>query len=182
MILGLDISTSITGATVIDEEGITISCEAWDTRNKKHFPNLFAKAAHIDSKLRELSGKHSIDEIYIEQSLSRFRPGFSSAKTLLTLAKFNGIVSWSCVQVFGMIPEFVGASTARKACGIQIRRGENSKEKVLHFLLDNEPSFSVDYTKHGNPVAGSYDRADSWVIARAGFLQSVNGKTEARNS
>jgi len=33
MIIGLDVSTSITGATVIDEDGKLLHCEAWDTRN-----------------------------------------------------------------------------------------------------------------------------------------------------
>ena len=63
----------------------------------------------------------------------------------------------------------MSVSPARKACGITVPRGENAKEIVLNFLLDNEGSFSVDYTKHGNPVPGSYDRADSIVIARAGM-------------
>ena len=34
IILGLDLSTSITGATLLDEEGNTLLCESWDTRNK----------------------------------------------------------------------------------------------------------------------------------------------------
>ena len=37
MILGLDISTSITGATVIDDKGNVVLCEAWDTRKIKGF-------------------------------------------------------------------------------------------------------------------------------------------------
>ena len=45
---------------------------------------------------------------------------------------------------------------------------QDRREK--NFLLDNEPSFSVEYTKHGNPKPGSYDRADSLVIAKAGHI------------
>ena len=37
---------------------------------------------------------HDIQKIFIEENLQAFRPGFSSAKTLLTLARFNGIVSY----------------------------------------------------------------------------------------
>ena len=51
MIIGLDVSTSITGATVIDEDGKLLHCEAWDTRNKNHYPDLFYKANLIQSKL-----------------------------------------------------------------------------------------------------------------------------------
>ena len=35
MILGLDISTSITGATVLDNDGNILYNEAWDTRKFK---------------------------------------------------------------------------------------------------------------------------------------------------
>lgn len=71
-------------------------------------------------------------------------------------------------------PEYLGASTARRLCGIKVPKGENSKEYVLNFLLDNEPDFSVEYTKHGNPKPGSYDRADSLVIAKAGLASKLD--------
>ena len=44
MILGLDISTSITGATILDENGNIIENIAWDTRKYKNF---FQKAEYI---------------------------------------------------------------------------------------------------------------------------------------
>ena len=44
-----------------------------------------------------------------------------------------------------------------------------TKEQVVNFLLDNEPKFMIEYTKHGNPKPGSYDRADSYIIAKAGW-------------
>ena len=168
MLLGLDISTSITGATVIDESGNILFCEAWDTRNKKKFPSLYQKAAFVEKKLFELDKAYDIGYIYIEQSLQSFRSGFSSAKTLSTLSRFNGVVSWLCFNIFKIEPEMLSATSARKTAGVSIKRGENAKEKVLQFLLDTEPSFVIEYTKHGNPVAGTYDRADSLIIARAG--------------
>jgi len=169
MILGLDVSTSITGATVLDENGVVLFCEAWDTRNKNRFPSLFNKGRLIKNKLRELDDRFHIDKIYIEQSLQSFRSGFSSAKTLSTLSRFNGIVSWLCYEVFELQPEYVAATSARKMCGIKVPRGEKAKQVVLNFLLDKETSFVIDYTKSGNPTPGSYDRADSLVIARAGY-------------
>tara|TARA_R110002020_G_scaffold239715_2_gene452282 strand:- start:78 stop:617 length:540 start_codon:yes stop_codon:yes gene_type:complete len=179
VLLGLDISTSITGATVLDTDGKIVYCEAWDTRNKRKFPNLFSKAHFIKGKLWEVDDRFGIESIYVEQSLSRFRPGFSSAKTILTLSKFNGIVSWLCYEIYEVEPEYLSVSPARKACGITVPRGENAKEIVLNFLLDKEDSFSVDYTKHGNPVPGSYDRADSIVIARAGMKCQVERSSES---
>lgn len=169
MILGLDISTSITGATVVDENGHIHFCEAWDTRNKNKFPTLYHKADFVKNKLKELDKRFDIGYVYIEQSLQSFRSGFSSAKTLSTLSRFNGIVSWSCWNIFSTEPQMLAAASARKLVGVPIKRGDNAKQKVLQFLLDNEPDFVVLYTKHGNPKPEEYDRADSIVIARAGL-------------
>ena len=58
-----------------------------------------------------------------------------------------------------------------KSCGITVPKGTKAKEVVLEYLLDNEPSFEVEYTRHGNPKPDSYDRADSIVIAKAGYIE-----------
>ena len=127
------------------------------------------KAEFIKNKLKQLDKDYNIEYVYIEQSLQSFRSGFSSAKTLSTLSRFNGIVSWMCWDIFHREPEMLAAASARKLVGVPIKRGDNAKEKVLQFLLDNEPTFVISYTKYGNPKPEEYDRADSIVIARAGF-------------
>ena len=174
MILGLDISTSIVGATVLGADGEVVYCEAWDLRNKKDFPTLYEKAQRVKQMLAIVydTKKYQFESIVIEQSLMAFRPGFSSAKTILTLAKFNGIVSYICRRDFGIEPEYIGASTARKICGIKVEKGKRAKEVGLDFLLDNEGTFEVEYTKHGNPRPGTYDRADSYIIAKAGWKKT----------
>ncbi len=170
MILGLDISTSITGVTVLDATGNCVLNTSWDTRNKNKFPTIYEKALFIHNNLRSLSMEHNISHIFIEQSLHSFRSGFSSAQTLSTLSRFNGIVSWHCYNIFKIKPEMIAATTARKQVGIKISRGENAKQKSFDFVLANEPSFVVEYTKHGNPKPGSMDRSDSWIIAKAGYI------------
>ena len=169
LVLGLDISTSISGATVLDSAGAMLYNESWDTRNKKYFPSIYHKARQIRDKLQDIKHQYYIENVLIEQSLHSFRSGFSSAQTLSTLSRLNGIVSWMCCDIFGIEPHLIAATTARKQSGLTIRRGENSKEKVLKFVIDNEPSFLIEYTKHGNPRPGTYDRADSYVIAKAGL-------------
>jgi Holliday junction resolvasome RuvABC endonuclease subunit len=165
--LGLDISTSITGATVIQEEKI-LETTFWDTRNKNHFPTIYQKARHVKSKLEELTSKYKISHVYIEQSLHSFRSGFSSAQTLSTLSRFNGIISWVCWDLFNIEPEMIAATSARKQAGVGIKRGDNAKEKVLQFIIDKYPNIEIQYTKHGNPKPGTLDMCDSIVIALAG--------------
>ena len=170
MILGLDISTSITGATILNSNGEMVLNVSWDTRNKNKFPTIYNKASFIRDELEKIKKENNIESIFIEQSLQSFRSGFSSAKTLSTLSMFNGIVSWLCYDIFGIEPSMIAATSARKSAGISIKRGENAKQKVLQFVLDKQPGFLVRYTRHGNFQPECFDRADSWVIAKSGFL------------
>ncbi len=95
--------------------------------------------------------------------------GRSSAKTISLLSRFNGIVSWLCYDIYNIEPEYVSAATARKRNGIKIPKGQKAKQVVLNYLLDNEPKFVIEYTRNGNPKPESYDRADSIIVARAGY-------------
>lgn len=166
-ILGLDISTSITGAT-ISSGGEILESAYWDTRNKRHFPSIYHKAKFVKDKIEDLKDRHNISHIYIEQSLHSFRSGFSSAQTLSTLSRFNGIISWVCWEMFSIQPEMIAATSARKQAGVTIKRGDNAKEKVLQFILDKYPKIAIEYTKHGNPKPGMLDMCDSIIIALAG--------------
>ena len=175
MILGLDISTSITGATVLDNNGEIVYNNAWDTRK---FKDIFKKATYVKEQIHDLYDKYglnhyshtgnTIEHIFLDQSLQSFRSGLSSAKTLSTLSRFNGVVSWLCFDIFDIQPEYVAATTARKLAGIKVPRGQKAKEVVLRHV-EQTGLLQIEYTKHGNPKPGSYDRADSWVIAKAGL-------------
>lgn len=173
MICGLDISTSITGVTLLDNSGKIVYNEAWDTRKFKDF---FSKAEFIRRKVTFLTEKYEIDEVYIEQSLQSFRSGFSSAKTLSSLSRFNGVVSWLMFQHTRIKPEYLSATSARKSCGIKVPRGTKAKKVVIDFLLDNEPQFMVEYTRYGNVKPECFDKADSIIIARAGYICRQNRK------
>lgn len=186
MILGIDISTSITGFAVV-AEGELVFYDSIDLRKHK---NIFDKTIAIKEKLLDLyemyqcnnddgaagfgTSPFPIKNIYIEQSLHMFMRGKSSAKTLSTLTRFNGIVSWLVFELFEIQPQFIGATSARKHAGIKVPKGQKAKEVVLEHLLKTESAFKIEYTKHGNPKPESYDRADAIVIAKAGWeLENV---------
>jgi len=167
MILGLDLSTSIVGICVVDLGGEIRLQDYVDLRKEKTF---FDKITCAKERILSVVESGNIEEIWIEQSLQAFRPGFSSAKTLLTLSKFSGIMEWIIFERTGIAPQYIGASSARKTCGITVSRGEKGKDVVMRFLLDKEPSFVVEYTTYGNIKKHFYDIADAIVIAKAGFL------------
>ena len=67
MILGLDISTSITGVALLREDGTYFSTLSWNTKKSK---DLFEKAKIIHSLALELKaelGQTKIEKIFIDQ-------------------------------------------------------------------------------------------------------------------
>jgi len=180
MILGVDVSTSITGLAIVADGSIVY----YDSVDLRKYKNVFEKGCVLKEKIVDLyeayqfsneefflgNSKYPIEHIYIEQPFTFFNSGGSSAKTMATLQKFNGIVSWFLYEIFEMQPKYVLAQTARKTVGIKVPRGEKAKAVVLKYLLDTEPAFNVEYTKKGNPKPESYDRADAIIVAKAGYI------------
>ena len=166
MLLALDVSTSITGISVIDRQGDVVYCTSVDLRKFKDF---FTKCEIMRSAIMEVRTEFTISKIYIEQPFMFFNSGGSSAKTMSVLQRFNGAVSWISYAVLDIKPQYLTAGEARKEVNLKIPRGQKAKPVVLQFVLDNDPTFSVQYTKQGNPKPGVYDRADSWIIAKAGW-------------
>ena len=111
MILGIDISTSITGFAVVGD-GQLLHYSSIDLRKYK---GIFNKANALKVYLEDLfenyqleqedtsrwgKSEHPIEQIYIEQPLHMFMKGKSSAKTLSSLMSFNGVVSWLVYELF----------------------------------------------------------------------------------
>ena len=94
MILGLDISTSITGVAVVSD-GEILYYDSIDLRKHK---DVFAKAIEMKEKIMDLfemyqcdnesfigDSKFPIEHIFIEQPFAFFNSGGSSAKTIFGL-------------------------------------------------------------------------------------------------
>jgi len=173
MILGLDISTSITGFTVLDDSGDVLVC---DYINLKKLNGVFEKARMVEQELQKLFLQHKIDQVWIEESLQMFSSGMSSAKTLATLTKFNGIVSWIAWEKFEITPEYIAAVSARKEIGLTVPKGKRGKDVVMEHMLDKESWFVVEYGRTGKIKPHFYDMADSFVVAKAGFLRCTKQK------
>jgi hypothetical protein len=61
MILALDVSTSITGVSVIDTNGDVVLCSAIDLRKHKDF---FVKAEKVKEYLTTIQGEVKITEVF----------------------------------------------------------------------------------------------------------------------
>ena len=173
MLLALDISTSCTGWCIFDENGFR-DIGFIDLRKHK---GMYEKAGKVKSELLNLLIKYPYTKVGVEENLQAFRPGLSSAKTLMTLAQFNGIVRWIChsdldVEVFSH-----NVNSARKSIGLKIDRKSkaSTKDQVFKFVSILEPDivFPTKILKSG-PNKGKeryleqcYDMCDAYVVGKA---------------
>lgn len=167
MILGLDVSTTRIGWAVITDEGEYVDSDFFKTKPKTP---LEERAADLEMKVLEpLFAKHKISEVRIEEPFSMFSGGKTTAKTMSSLQRFNGMVSLLAHQHLGKPPTLVGATTARSRCGIKVPRGTKAKIVVLDWVDKNIEEFEMVYTRHGNPKPGLDDEADAIVVAKSHF-------------
>lgn len=179
MLLALDISTSCTGYCLFDEDEL-IDIGHIDLSKHK---GLYEKAKHVKARIFELGSKYRIHRVVVEENLQAFRPGLSSAKTLMTLAQFNGVVRWICHEHLFVEIVSINVNTARKSVGLKINKKDKSKttkEKVLDWVSADDPSIKwpTKILKSG-PNKGqkricneAYDMADAYVIGKSFLVEN----------
>ncbi len=177
MLLSLDISTSCTGYCLFDENELV---DIGYINLSKH-KGLFAKATVVKSEIIKLDDIYPISHVVVEENLQAFRPGLSSAKTLMTLAQFNGVVRWICHEQLKTPVEAINVNTARKSIGLKINKKDKSrttKEKVLDWVSTDLPEIEwpTKILKSG-PNKGkericneAYDMADAYVIGKSHLI------------
>ena len=178
--IGLDISTSIVGISIFDYNKKFKDMKYVNLTKVKCF---FEKSLQIKQKFLEVVEEYSNYEfiVGIEENLQAFRPGLSSAKTLMTLSRFNGVVSYISNEVFKTIPVFINVNSARKDLGIKIDRksADSTKDQVFNWVKNdlivennafNWPTKVMKSGKNKGRVKFEnccYDMSDAYVICKS---------------
>ena len=166
MILGIDVSTSKIGYCVIDHKQNLV-----EVRFKKLKEDTLEEKASqfFCDEMQQIRRKYNIKEIRIEEPFTMFSGGRTTAGTMSKLQRFNGMICILAYRCFKMVPILVPSRSARSKCGIKIKRGEDTKKKIIEWVEQKYPNeFIVEYTRHGNPKPGTDDMADSIVVALSG--------------
>ena len=167
MILGLDISTSRIGYSIIDHDENLINYGEIKLNPKE---SLEIRADLFFSILTQLEENYDIKYVFIEQPFIAFSGGKTTATTMAKLQRFNGMCSYCVRLLFGFPATLIQANKARGLVGLKVKRGEKTKLKVIEWVEAKYPEgFIVEYTRHGNPKPGTDDKADAIVIANAGL-------------
>ena len=176
--IGLDISTAIIGICFLDIDGNLVKL---DSINLKKIKSIFGKAEIVKHRLIEYKNNLKFTnklKISIEEAFQSFSAGFSSAKTLSQLNRFNGIVSYLVYDIFSMEPLYINVNSARKNLQIKIDRKSKSstKEQVFQWVKNNinEEFIWPEKVLKSGPNKGRvkfdescYDMSDAFVICKA---------------
>lgn len=172
IILGLDISSSRIGFCLINEkEGLLLV----DEIKLKSSMTLEDRADIFKQKMQIIKEHSEVDYVFIEQPFMAFSGGKTTAATMAKLQRFNGMCSYVVHDLFCRTPDLLQANKARGLVGLKIKRGDNTKLKVIEWVSEKyQQEFIVEYTRHGNPKPGTDDKADAVVIALAGLKNLEN--------
>lgn len=183
--LGIDISTAVVGIAVFQDKQFVDAMAIVTPKKATIWEKVDYVSDKLDELLEALDDSDTIEHIYVEQDLQAFRPGFSSAKVLMTLAKMNGMVSYLMRQKTGLDPEYIDAKLARKTVGLKLIRKSKiiknpppTKEQIMNFVSVAQPDFPWEYkTLKSGPRKGltvlanhANDMADAWVVGKAGVM------------
>jgi hypothetical protein len=185
IIMGLDISTSTTGVTLLEH--------VRDFDPKRHVVHQEA----IEFKTKDMTFWNKVDQFYdhmkkihdhfgqieafgVESPLKRFASGASSASTVCLLQRFNGIVSYITRDIYNVDPIFIGVTDARKNCGIKTQQtkkaGINAKMQTARWMLEHDLQHVQYPLKRGheeelvrtiyNVKSFVFDEIDSYVVCK----------------
>jgi len=169
--LGLDISTSCTGWSLVNSDGSLVELGWFEISG---MPTYHEKADFVESGLRRLPRPAGV---FVEENVLGFRAGGSTAHTIVTLAKFNAIVSHLCWKIWGIAPESITSTRARSVVGLKVPKGENAKVHVVNWAMSRteESVWPTRVMKAGKRkgetvlVHGCVDAADAFLLVNAGL-------------
>lgn len=181
MILGLDISTSTVGVTILNLSGDV----AHLGYIKPIGTNVFEKAKTAAQDLEMIIAGFPITSIYAEAPNIMFRAGFSSAQVLATILRFNGAVLFTLHRKLSILPnEAMAVSIRKQVIGHgRFAKGTDTKTEVLKWVSSqitfNWPTIDKGKNK-GKLLPECFDMADSYVVARYGLLnESRNAQNQS---
>jgi RNase H-fold protein (predicted Holliday junction resolvase) len=108
-ILGLDISSSKIGIALLDKDEIVIS----EVLKFKSNMSLEERAEIFEQRMREINEQHVVYDVFVEQPAMMFKGGKTTAFTMATLQRFNGMCCYVVNIVFEQEAELINPNSTR---------------------------------------------------------------------
>lgn len=187
-IYGWDISTSVVGLSLFNDDGSFYGAAYLDLRkidgqlSKADAFKEWISTARVNFQDNKDGGTNYH---FIEERLGGFAGGRTSAQVLMKLAQFNAICSyilWNHHPGPHRQVAYLHPSTWKslmKHEGLIIPKGADKKEITLEFVIRKEPAFKGFLEKNRNDKwqPWCYDMADAYCLGRSGYRKLCSAKT-----
>lgn len=165
MILGIDISTSIIGWCLLENDSSYFDIGHLDLKKQKSF---YGKLDLFIGDIINNVCKDKDLKIYIEAPLQRS----NNINVVNLLQRWNASCCTSIYIKLNIEPYLIEQRTALKSLGIKIPKGVKGKDRKK-YILDCVKEYGIiphnkwENKKTGNPKDFCYDQADAYIIAAA---------------
>ena len=170
--LGLDISSSVIGWSVLSNENNVMSLEQYGHIKpppSKAGSLAFRMNSAFDS-MSELFNKINPDVVAIESYASKFSAGRSSARTIIVLSSFNEMISMACLRELGFETEKYAVSKIRSILSKKYGMKLVTKDDVFDLVRNEFSNFIIRKNRNNKVAKTVYDESDSIAVALTSIL------------
>lgn len=168
MLLGLDVSTKRIGWTVLDLQGKYVDI------GYVNLEKCVRETDRIQKFLDELSFLHSeyeLTKVFVEAPLK----GSNNLNVVNKLQRWNGMVCCVVYLTTGIESVLLEQRDVLRDMGVIVPKGVKGTDRKKFILqcvkgYDIVPLDKWQKTSKGNPKNFCFDQADSFLVAKAGFL------------
>jgi crossover junction endodeoxyribonuclease RuvC len=175
-VLGLDISSSTVGYSVIEYDGDDkpklLICSSFNPPKKG---SIIERLKETQNRITEILDTYRPDEVAIEE-ITQFMMGKSTAKTIIMLAVFNRSVGLACYDFTHKPPAMYSVMKIRH--GLKTDKRLPDKTEIPELVAKHlDIKFPYVYRGKGDKkkiAKCSYDAADSLAVAYYHYTQLTN--------
>ncbi len=187
LILGLDVSTSCIGISLIEDKGTYGKLELLHhvtpivkPKPESKMQELFEKARIFEKEFLDKYADVGITKVIIEEPLLRS----NNVNTVATLLRFNGMISRAVYDTLGVVPEYISSYDARcygfpelMAVRTINRKGEAYTEKEIakkNPVLFGAYDDNVDKKSVVWELVADMEPQITWLYDKKGKLKKEN--------
>lgn len=187
LILGLDVSTSCIGISLIEDKGTYGKLELLHhvtpivkPKPESKMQELFEKARIFEKEFLDKYADVGITKVIIEEPLLRS----NNVNTVATLLRFNGMISRAVYDTLGIVPEYISSYDARcygfpelMAVRTINRKGESYTEKEIakkNPVLFGAYDDNVDKKTVVWELVADMEPQITWIYDKKGKLKKEN--------
>jgi len=140
--------------------------------------SLFEKRLEFKKQIKFLENSN-IKYIVIEEPLKKFKGKYSNADTIALLNFFNGMISGTVHEMFGIEPIYFNVNTARKTAFPDfkpLKDSSSNKHAIWELIRKREPHIVWKYgIKSAKLLPENFDMCDAATIGIA-FINIMNAQ------